>query len=188
MDYRLYIYHTRCRRKPADGTFTPTRLVYIGMSGVRIVESSLQQIPVAYLTLSYCWGKGVPMRLLKRNFTAMSKLLPLSDLPETFRDAFKVTRHLGHRYIYGSTLYVLSKMITMIGNESLLPWATSTLGASSTSAPQVRLTAHKAFSGSVTRFRCIILKLHSQTRSCVKTDRISHSRTTCGILGTVKKL
>jgi hypothetical protein len=49
----------------------------------------------------------MPLRLLSSNFTTLCKRIPVSTLPQTFRDAIAITRRLGVRYIWIDSLCII---------------------------------------------------------------------------------
>jgi hypothetical protein len=66
---------------------------------VRLVLKEDVPAGMRYLTLSICWGKSMPVRLLQNNITSMLEELPVSRFSQTFRDAIMVTRMMGQRYL-----------------------------------------------------------------------------------------
>lgn len=61
----------------------------------------------AWLTLSHCWGKTATYVTNKYNLASGSRSLPYTDLPPTFKDAIKVTRLLGFRYLWIDSICIL---------------------------------------------------------------------------------
>jgi hypothetical protein len=95
-----------------NSQYTPTRLIDIGdgtsrWSGPRLREKEDFGPGVRYVTLSHCWGKNVPKRLLISNMTALKSSIDLHELSETFQDAIKVAAHLGVRYIWIDSLCII---------------------------------------------------------------------------------
>lgn len=96
-----------------DGSYLPSRLLDIGTpysSGsaklVTIEDGSIaerkslyDQAP-SYATLSHCWGKSQPLRLLKRNMRQLKEGVPRESLPRVFSEAFEVCWQLGIRYLW----------------------------------------------------------------------------------------
>jgi hypothetical protein len=62
-----------------------------------------------YATLSYCWGTTMPpgSATTQDNVEKRSKRLEASSLPQTLRDAFRVTRQLGIRYLWVDALCII---------------------------------------------------------------------------------
>ena len=95
--------HMRC-----SGVFPmPTRILDIGdaeSEQVYLRESGGQL--GTYVALSHCWGR-------QQNFKATATTMPLLmagistvDLPKTFRDAIKITKLLGIRYLWIDSLCI----------------------------------------------------------------------------------
>jgi hypothetical protein len=90
----------------------PARLLdlssFDGSEDVRVVETvSMTQMP-QYFAVSHVWGpSGIPKRtkLLTSNVEQLLARMPYDNLSASFRDAVKVTRLLGFRYIWIDALY-----------------------------------------------------------------------------------
>jgi hypothetical protein len=95
--------HTGCRQI-ADhrGQRLPTRLVCTGIGGqtVRICLGAEHPSDTRFCTLSHCWGKQVPLKLLKSNLDVLYKRIPKKELSETFRDALHIATSFGIEYIW----------------------------------------------------------------------------------------
>lgn len=67
-----------------------------------------QEFP-RYVTLSYCWGKGVEVKLTKQRLPEYRKRLPIDSerMPRTLRDAMDLVRALGLRYIWVDSLCIV---------------------------------------------------------------------------------
>ena len=82
----------------------PTRLIDVGISAsepkLRVIESRDISPHTQYLTLSHCWGKFPPSKLLTDNYETFKKEIPTVELPKTFLDSISLTRRLGLRYIW----------------------------------------------------------------------------------------
>lgn len=53
-----------------------------------------------YTTLSYCWGSDQSFKTTRATMDAFHQNIPLLELPQTFADAFDLTRQLNVRYIW----------------------------------------------------------------------------------------
>jgi len=51
-----------------------------------------------YLTLSYCWGKYMPMRLVKDGLDKIIIKIDFKDLSETFQDAVIFAHKINQRF------------------------------------------------------------------------------------------
>lgn len=80
----------------------PTRLIYVGEStsgaNPKLVETRGQT--GEYITLSHCWGQSRPPSTTKANLSSHMASMPLQSMPKTFRDAVKLVRLLGYRYLW----------------------------------------------------------------------------------------
>lgn len=104
--------HRECQ--PIEG-FLPTRLIDIRVqTGIlRLVHSdSLDEREgrVRYATLSHCWGlPGVqgPLRTTRQTVEAFCQEIPERSLPQTFRDAVRITKSLDIPYLWIDSLCIL---------------------------------------------------------------------------------
>lgn len=62
---------------------------------------------VFYLTLSHCWGKVHLLKLLRAYEDGFKRDIQWWQLPKTFQDAIKITRHLGFTYIWIDSLCII---------------------------------------------------------------------------------
>ena len=69
-----------------------------------------------YITLSYCWGSKPYLKLSRSNADQLRQNQPISQLPQTFKEAILVARHFSVR-TFGSIRYVLYKTQLNTGNE-----------------------------------------------------------------------
>lgn len=108
--------------------FVPTRLLDLGDGGtttVRLVSGFTSHTAVLYAAVSHQWGKpdrGNPSNVCFAATTSKnlhiiqgSKGVNCEDLPATFRDAAKMTRSLGVRYLWIDSLCILQE--TEEGND-----------------------------------------------------------------------
>lgn len=89
----------------------PKRLLDVGVNeSLRIVEGNqIQQDnqPIRYATLSHCWGHHVPMRTTIKTKPQFEKDISEELLPRTYRDAIRITRSLGIRYLWIDSLCIV---------------------------------------------------------------------------------
>lgn len=99
--------HEACH-EISNSPWVPTRLIDVGYTSgfenVRLVrrQDVLAENPGAhinYTTLSHVWGKEAFLTLATANEQAMQSSFQLSALPQSFKDAIALTRHIGLRYI-----------------------------------------------------------------------------------------
>ncbi len=105
--------HTEC--PPYDGQpsghrlLLPTRVIDVGTE-LEPISRLFQPQPTLhahYITLSYCWGRQPFLTTVSSNIDSHLQKLEDSKLPQTFRDAIKVTRKLGFRYLWIDALCII---------------------------------------------------------------------------------
>ncbi|KAI0630049.1 heterokaryon incompatibility protein-domain-containing protein [Trametes polyzona] len=106
-------HHRRCR-KPARATGhssrLPSRLVDCSNPDrPRLVLGSAVEAKSPYLALSYVWGGCQPHSATTTNLAAYCAAIDpgLDLLPQTIRDAIRVTHDLGQRYLWIDSLCIL---------------------------------------------------------------------------------
>lgn len=89
----------------------PTRLLFVGdlvNPSVNLCETkTLDLSRTEYMTLSHCWGDGVPLRLLHENYNRFLAGIEFSEIPKTFQDAIDATRRLSVQYIWIDSLCII---------------------------------------------------------------------------------
>ncbi|KAK2595327.1 hypothetical protein QQS21_006927 [Conoideocrella luteorostrata] len=94
--------HLFCRQAQAQGK-VPTRLIDVGIRGereVRLVETRNIDPAPDYIALSYCWGDSTTVKTTRANIDAMKAGIELANSPQTFVDAFRLTRELNIRFLW----------------------------------------------------------------------------------------
>ncbi|KAH6678665.1 heterokaryon incompatibility protein-domain-containing protein [Halenospora varia] len=94
----------------SQGTFFPTRVLDISQpENIKLQLSS--NLPSdthpRYMTLSHCWGKSMPLRLLQSNLRELQHKVPLETLSKTFREAIFVAQSLGAHYLWIDSLCII---------------------------------------------------------------------------------
>lgn len=88
----------------------PTFLVDVGKAhneeNVRVVRND-ETCRGTYLAMSYCWGGPQRVMLTTKTLRSFQDKLPIGSLPEGLRDAVRITRRLGHRYIWIDALCII---------------------------------------------------------------------------------
>ncbi|KAF2126053.1 HET-domain-containing protein [Dothidotthia symphoricarpi CBS 119687] len=105
--------HLNCSSLQKD--FLPTRLLdmqaFKTEQDIQLVDSQDVKIPgdAEYLTLSHCWGPPAKhsVKTEGRNLKARMTRISINDLSNTFRDAVRITRELGHRYLWIDSLCII---------------------------------------------------------------------------------
>jgi hypothetical protein len=102
--------HQLCPR--ARTPLLPTRAIDVGTidSGdqVRLHIASPGELR-DYVALSYCWGGPQPVLLTIENLKGMTASIPVDSLPQTIKDAIKVTRGLGIRFLWIDALCIIQE-------------------------------------------------------------------------------
>ncbi|KAK4539378.1 hypothetical protein LTR36_010979 [Oleoguttula mirabilis] len=109
---------------PMEVPTLPERVLAIHSDRV-VVEAGAGR-PAFYTTLSHCWGAESPLMLTTSNRTELASFgLPLSLLPQTYRDAITITTQLPRdvRYIWIDSLCILQ--------DDMEDWRTEALKMSS---------------------------------------------------------
>jgi hypothetical protein len=60
-----------------------------------------------YATLSYSWGKSLPLTTTSSNIEQYRKGLPIQSLPQTLRDAVRKAQLLNFRYLWNDALCII---------------------------------------------------------------------------------
>jgi heterokaryon incompatibility protein (HET) len=99
--------HQRCAKSPSG--FRPTRLIYLGTNDteIQLQETSTITAALQWTSLSHCWGKSQPFKLLRDNIDALKQSINFNDLPPTFKDAVTVCRQLGIQYLWIDSLCII---------------------------------------------------------------------------------
>jgi hypothetical protein len=63
--------------------------------------------PLQYAALSYCWGGDQSVVLLQRNLQSWFSEIPYSSLPQTIKDAIKITSELSLVYLWVDALCII---------------------------------------------------------------------------------
>lgn len=104
--------HPHCASN-ASKVFVPTRLLDVQAFNVskdiKLVTLNGHDAAVNYVALSHCWGPSskLPMTTRTNNLTQRSQRIAFFDLSLTFKDAVKLTRDLGQRYLWIDSLCIV---------------------------------------------------------------------------------
>ncbi|KAF1843088.1 HET-domain-containing protein [Cucurbitaria berberidis CBS 394.84] len=116
----------------------PTRLIYIPRDDPsRLKLCVTQGMRGQYVTLSYCWGKGNFFKTLSTNMEELQSSFEAETLPETLRDAVRLTHRMGFEWLWIDSLCILqddfpdwsresSRMAQIYGNAAFTICADST--------------------------------------------------------------
>jgi hypothetical protein len=99
----------KCRPKRSEDLRMPTRLIDVGTIGEDVVH--LREMQPSdnddWIALSYRWGlKPHTSTTIKNKNTHIAGMV-LNKLPQTFRDAIKITRSLGKRYLWIDSICII---------------------------------------------------------------------------------
>src|SRR5450432_78162 len=84
----------------------------------KLVISAVDKCEGVYITLSHRWGGAGMIRLISDTFDEFRTNIPLSMLPQTFKDAITVTKHLDVRYLWIDSLCILQDSKDDLRRES----------------------------------------------------------------------
>ncbi|KAF6808721.1 heterokaryon incompatibility protein [Colletotrichum sojae] len=99
--------HSSCYTD-SDVNFRPSRLLHISADHhVRLHTSNEYPEASSYMTLSHCWGGVNFIQLRQSNQDAFRRGIPWESLPQTFKDAIRIARHMGAAYLWIDSLSIL---------------------------------------------------------------------------------
>ncbi|KFY40316.1 hypothetical protein V494_03573 [Pseudogymnoascus sp. VKM F-4513 (FW-928)] len=98
----------------------PTRLIDLGSTPIRLVQSSELTTKPHYATLSHCWGTQDFYKLEQDNLEDFKNAIPEKKLTKTFQDAIYITRSLNLRYLWIDCLCIIQCCDTDWRSESAL--------------------------------------------------------------------
>ncbi len=91
-------------------SFIPKRVLDVGGNDgdqVRLLETRATEISEKYICLSHRWGTFKPIQTTQNNMADHIAGILLMTLPPTFRDAVKITRFLGVRFLWIDSLCIV---------------------------------------------------------------------------------
>ena len=75
-------------------------------------------ITARYIALSHCWGKSLPIKTTTENLSNHTQGIAIDNLTQTFRDAVRLTRRFGIRYLWIDSLCIVQDSTTDWQEES----------------------------------------------------------------------
>ncbi|KAK4043315.1 heterokaryon incompatibility protein-domain-containing protein [Parachaetomium inaequale] len=102
--------HSLCRETRATSmSVLPKRVLDISPHpNDTIVLYETKGEAAQYAALTYCWGRGVPLRTLTSNVAQHRQQgIPLAAFPQTMRDVIPFARNLGIRYLWIDALCIV---------------------------------------------------------------------------------
>ncbi|CAG9993973.1 unnamed protein product [Clonostachys byssicola] len=112
---RIKDWHRDCLKNHLEcsmnlNPYLPTRVIDVGAADgteePRLLLSD-EKSRGPYVAMSYCWGGVVPLRTTTNNIHDHTREIPLTSLPQTFKDAIVLTRSLGCRYLWIDALCIV---------------------------------------------------------------------------------
>ena len=91
--------HPECKSRRGEQWYPP-RLLDVGATNVRLVQTAEHKPTGPYVTMSHCWGEKKLFVLTQENKGRLETGIPLSVLGRNFRDTIYVVKQLGFRYIW----------------------------------------------------------------------------------------
>ncbi|KAH7179900.1 heterokaryon incompatibility protein-domain-containing protein [Fusarium flagelliforme] len=113
--------HTTCR---PTKTRLPSRILDLDalndVNKIRLLETRDTESYDSYVTLSYCWGSDPSFHVRTTHATMSEHLdsIDVDSLPQTYKDAIKITRHLGIRYLWIDSLCICQDDVDDWARES----------------------------------------------------------------------
>jgi len=101
--------HKDCTKHMQE--FTPKRLIRMPVAEdpdcVRLFEQNHGVGKEPYVALSYCWGKGSQLMTTTESLPQFLLKINLHDLPQTIKDAIRVTCNLGIQWLWVDSLCII---------------------------------------------------------------------------------
>ncbi|KAH7073195.1 heterokaryon incompatibility protein-domain-containing protein [Paraphoma chrysanthemicola] len=87
----------------------PTRVLELVPWGVKLQCNVGNVADFNYVTLSHIWGNDTSqqLRLVKSRFDEFIRSIPTDELPAIFREAIRITRTIGYKYLWIDSLCII---------------------------------------------------------------------------------
>ncbi|VUC31904.1 unnamed protein product [Clonostachys rosea] len=100
--------HEQCRNARALRTrYLPTRVLDVSDEKHIFVHVPEGKQRDEYVSLSHCWGLGKQFKLETGSLGSRQTNINLHEMPKTFQDAVRITRHIGLRYLWIDSLCII---------------------------------------------------------------------------------
>jgi len=135
--------HSRCNESHSRTVARlPARLIEISETTdqLRLISSNTTELRGPYVTLSHCWGSGQYLKLATSTIDRLKNRFNLILLPQTFRDAVRVTRKLGVD-TSGLMHFAYCRTHRLTGTKRLVQWQISIKEPTATLRQLVQLMA-----------------------------------------------
>ncbi|KAL6915027.1 hypothetical protein FSST1_012787 [Fusarium sambucinum] len=111
--------HPDCSTNADVNGFQPSRLLYLGDSkDISIHIRGEHPHEMTYMTLSHCWGSSHFIKLQSDILDEFRRGISWESLPQTFKDAIRVARHLDSQYLWIDSLCIMQDSLDEWGHEA----------------------------------------------------------------------
>ncbi|KAL3595740.1 hypothetical protein FPOAC2_10103 [Fusarium poae] len=111
--------HSDCDTSIGVNKFQPSRLLYLGQpKDISIHIKGEYPRDLTYMTLSHCWGSSHFIKLQSDNLDEFRRTISWESLPQTFKDAVRVARHLGSQYLWIDSLCIMQDSLNDWNHEA----------------------------------------------------------------------
>lgn len=101
--------HFYCSDFAGSASIMPSRVLDVRRGqedeGISLVETNRQL--GKYITLSHCWGQVEFIQTTTATLEERKKIIPLAQLPQTFKDAVAISRGVGAQYLWIDSLCII---------------------------------------------------------------------------------
>ncbi|CAI6045495.1 unnamed protein product [Clonostachys chloroleuca] len=100
--------HEQCQKARDIRTrYLPTRVLNVSDEEHIFVHVPGRKQRDEYVSLSHCWGVGKQFKLETGSLKSRQTNINLHEMPKTFQDAVRITRHIGLRYLWIDSLCII---------------------------------------------------------------------------------
>ena len=101
--------HTNCAQWQEQNAVLPTRVIDVGPKNdsQRPCLLETKGETGAYVALSHRWGGSKVLTTTASTLEARKSGMSMDELPKTFRDAVRITRFMGYRYLWIDSLCIM---------------------------------------------------------------------------------
>ncbi|KAI2615893.1 heterokaryon incompatibility protein-domain-containing protein [Hypoxylon sp. NC1633] len=100
-------HHKVCQTSasPSNPRPLPKRVLDLANGKIVLIETEFRED--LYVALSHCWGKDQILVTTRETISDRMRGIALDDMPQTFRDAVRLTRALNLRYLWIDSLCII---------------------------------------------------------------------------------
>ncbi|KAF7903503.1 uncharacterized protein EAF01_006552 [Botrytis porri] len=99
--------HKKCQDRGKVNQKLPTRVIDVQLEGGDPFLVETNQRPGSWVALSYCWGFSPTAVTTSQNLQQHYNRIPMSNFPQTMKDAIVITRRMGYRYLWIDSLCII---------------------------------------------------------------------------------